>query len=62
MDKEINDIDAIIKVISALFGKLPVHIIHNGKEVSVKIIALKNQSLIKVANQEYFSTSVLKTS
>lgn len=54
MDKEINDIDAIIKVISALFGKLPVHIIHNGKEVSVKIIALKNQSLI-ISNQLQFA-------
>ncbi|TGL58251.1 PilZ domain-containing protein [Leptospira ognonensis] len=46
MEKEITDIDGILKVVSALFGKLPVCIIHENKELPVKIIALKNKALI----------------
>jgi hypothetical protein len=46
MDKEIIDKEGMLKVISALFGKLPVSIVHEGKELPVKIIALKNKSLI----------------
>ncbi|TGN20119.1 PilZ domain-containing protein [Leptospira idonii] len=46
MDKEINDSEGVLKVITALFGKLPVTIQFEGKEVPVKIIALKNKALI----------------
>lgn len=46
MEKEIKDPDAILKVITALFGKLPVQIFHSGKEYACKIIALKNKALI----------------
>ncbi|TGN11921.1 PilZ domain-containing protein [Leptospira ilyithenensis] len=46
MDKEITDIDGVLKVITALFGKLPVSIQYEGKDIPVKIIALKNKALI----------------
>ncbi|MDZ4725801.1 MAG: PilZ domain-containing protein [Leptospira sp.] len=46
MNKEISDQDGILKVISALFGKLPVTIVADGKEIPVKVIALKNKALI----------------
>jgi hypothetical protein len=46
MNKEINDLEGILKVISALFGKLPVSIVLDGKEYPVKVIALKNKALI----------------
>lgn len=41
MDKEIKDPDGILKVITALFGKLPAYIINSEKEYPVKIIDLK---------------------
>jgi hypothetical protein len=46
MDKEIVDSEGVLKVISALFGKLPVTILSEGKEFTVKVIALKNKALI----------------
>ncbi|EOQ87445.1 type IV pilus assembly protein PilZ [Leptospira yanagawae serovar Saopaulo str. Sao Paulo = ATCC 700523] len=46
MDKEIKDPEGILKVITALFGKLPAYIINSDKEFPVKIIALKNKALI----------------
>ncbi|BDA78354.1 pilus assembly protein PilZ [Leptospira kobayashii] len=46
MDKEITDIEGVLKVITALFGKLPVSIQYEGKDIPVKIIALKNKALI----------------
>lgn len=46
MDKEIKDPEGILKVITALFGKLPAYIVNSEKEFPVKIIALKNKALI----------------
>lgn len=46
MDKEIKDPEGILKVITALFGKLPAYIVNTDKEFPVKIIALKNKALI----------------
>lgn len=46
MEKEIKDPEGILKVITALFGKLPAYIINTEKEYPVKIIALKNKALI----------------
>jgi len=46
MDKEINDPEAVLKVITALFGKLPVHIFYDSKEFPCKIVALKNKALV----------------
>lgn len=46
MEKEIIDPEAILKVITALFGKLPATILNSGQEFPVKVIALKNKSLI----------------
>ncbi|WP_411822222.1 PilZ domain-containing protein [Leptospira sp. 'Mane'] len=46
MDKEITDFEGVLKVITALFGKLPVSIQYEGKDIPVKIIALKNKALI----------------
>lgn len=53
MDKEIKDPDGILKVITALFGKLPAYIIHSEKEYPVKIIALKNKALIIRTNLKF---------
>ncbi|PKA26678.1 PilZ domain-containing protein [Leptospira meyeri] len=53
MDKEIKDPDGILKVITALFGKLPAYIINSEKELPVKIIALKNKALIINTNLKF---------
>lgn len=53
MDKEIKDPDGILKVITALFGKLPAYIIYSDKEFPVKIIALKNKALIINTNLKF---------
>lgn len=53
MDKEIKDPDGILKVITALFGKLPAYIINSEKEYPVKIIALKNKALIIRTNLKF---------
>ncbi len=55
MNKEVTDLEGMIKVISALFGKLPVTIIRENKEIPVKVIALKKNSLI-INNPLSFST------
>ncbi|TGL90873.1 PilZ domain-containing protein [Leptospira congkakensis] len=53
MDKEIKDLEGILKVITALFGKLPAYIINSEKEYPVKIIALKNKALIINTNLKF---------
>ncbi|TGM43190.1 PilZ domain-containing protein [Leptospira levettii] len=53
MDKEIKDPEGILKVITALFGKLPAYIVNSEKEFPVKIIALKNKALIINTNLKF---------
>lgn len=53
MDKEIKDPEGILKVITALFGKLPAYIFNLDKEYPVKIIALKNKALIINTNLKF---------
>ncbi|MCW7492916.1 PilZ domain-containing protein [Leptospira sp. 2 VSF19] len=53
MDKEIKDPDGILKVITALFGKLPAYIVNSDKEYPVKIIALKNKALVINTNLKF---------
>ncbi|PJZ45992.1 PilZ domain-containing protein [Leptospira brenneri] len=53
MDKEIKDPEGILKVITALFGKLPAYIINAENEYPVKIIALKNKALIINTNLKF---------
>ncbi|MCG6145206.1 PilZ domain-containing protein [Leptospira bandrabouensis] len=53
MDKEIKDPEGILKVITALFGKLPAYIVNSEKEYPVKIIALKNKALIINTNLKF---------
>ncbi|MCZ8341830.1 MAG: PilZ domain-containing protein [Leptospira sp.] len=55
MEKEIIDPEAILKVITALFGKLPATILNSGQEFPVKVIALKNKSLIINTNLKFVS-------
>ncbi|MDF3820222.1 PilZ domain-containing protein [Leptospira sp. 96542] len=53
MEKEIKDPDGILKVITALFGKLPATISFQTKELPVKVIALKNKALIINTNLKF---------
>ncbi|PJZ85677.1 PilZ domain-containing protein [Leptospira harrisiae] len=61
MDKEIKDPDGILKVITALFGKLPAYIINSDKEFPVKIIALKNKALVINTNLQFLSKDRILT-
>lgn len=61
MDKEIKDPEGILKVITALFGKLPAFIFNSDKEYPVKIIALKNKALIINTNLKFPSRDRILT-
>ncbi len=55
MDKVIQEPEAVLKLITALFGKLPVLIRYFDKELPCKIVALKNKALV-INNSLTFET------
>ncbi|WCL48284.1 PilZ domain-containing protein [Leptospira sp. GIMC2001] len=46
MEKEVRDKEGIHKILNALFGRLPVNIIDDGREYPIKVVALKQNGLV----------------
>jgi hypothetical protein len=58
MQKEINDIEGINKILNQLYGRLPVYIIDSGREYPVKVVALKEKGLIISHNRKIKSALI----
>lgn len=61
MQKEINDIEGMNKILNHLYGRLPVYIVDSGREYPIKVIALKEKGLIITHNRKINSDSRVLT-